>query len=438
MNLLFPSLALILLVFLPIASADTGIGDCAELQAMNASLSGDFFLENDIDCSGVDFTPIGAGFPDDAFDGTFEGNGYTISNLIIYQPDAENVGLFGYVVTPAVIQNVIIRDFNVTGSETVGGLIGTIEETGLISNVSMVDGYVLADISSGYIAGGLIGSSYDAVIVNCSVIGVSVVALGDYAGGLIGYSSTDEVSNSYAYADVSGNDYVGGLFGTIESGTNVNQSYSNGTVNGVNYVGGFSAYGNFFGTVSDSYSHSAVNGSDSVGGFMGWNRNGTIINSYSAGNVSGSTNVGGFIGANDDTCTDSFWDNETSGQVSSDCGTGETTAKMKTEAIFTGAGWDFSAGGVWTIDEGITYPCLQYEYGGLTCTASIPAMIPSAPTGIEATLNEAGSGLGSFLSLITSPLVSIILGLGLVGGILAIMFGLASAIKGAISGAVRN
>lgn len=52
-----------------------------------------FVLANDIDLSTVDnWTPIGDGY---AFGGTFDGNGYTISNLKINTTN-NPTGLFGW------------------------------------------------------------------------------------------------------------------------------------------------------------------------------------------------------------------------------------------------------------------------------------------------------------------------------------------------------
>ena len=58
--------------------------------------------------------------------------------------------------------------------------------------------------------------------------------------------------------------------------------------------------------------------------------------------------------------------------------------------------------------------------------------------GIQDTLTEAGSGLGSFLTNIQSPVVTIVLSLGVVGGILAIFYGIATVIKRAIGGATSQ
>jgi len=53
-------------------------------------------------------------------------------------------------------------------------------------------------------------------------------------------------------------------------------------------------------------------------------------------------------------------------------------------------------------------------------------------------LAESGSGLGGFLTAITNPLVNIILGLGIVGGILLIFFAIGGVIRGAVSGSAKG
>jgi hypothetical protein len=58
---------------------------------------------------------------------------------------------------------------------------------------------------------------------------------------------------------------------------------------------------------------------------------------------------------NGGTTTNSYWDIETSGQSTSDGGTGKTTAEMKTQSTYTN--WDFV--NIWAIKEGVSYPYLQ-------------------------------------------------------------------------------
>lgn len=61
---------------------------------MRNNLSGKYILMNDIDLSGYDnWDPIGnyGGY----FEGTFDGNGFVISNLKIDRSKEDNAGLFG-------------------------------------------------------------------------------------------------------------------------------------------------------------------------------------------------------------------------------------------------------------------------------------------------------------------------------------------------------
>jgi hypothetical protein len=58
--------------------------------------------------------------------------------------------------------------------------------------------------------------------------------------------------------------------------------------------------------------------------------------------------------------------------------------------------------------------------------------------GIADTLTEAGDGLGSFLTAIQNPVVNIVLALGIIGGILAIFYGIASVIRRAVGGATQS
>jgi hypothetical protein len=58
--------------------------------------------------------------------------------------------------------------------------------------------------------------------------------------------------------------------------------------------------------------------------------------------------------------------------------------------------------------------------------------------GINETLQDAGSGLGGFLTAIQDPVINIVLALGVIGGILAIFYGVASVIKRAVGGATQS
>jgi hypothetical protein len=118
----------------------------------------------------------------------------------------------------------------------------------------------------------------------------------------------------------------------------------------------------------NSYSTGGVSGNGQMGGLLGWNE-GSVSYSYSTGVVSVKDYVGGLVGHNRATVSNSFWDTQTSGQSTSDGGTGKTTAEVKNIATFAGAGWNIAAVApgernmayAWNIVDGQTYPFLSWE-----------------------------------------------------------------------------
>lgn len=103
---------------------------------------------------------------------------------------------------------------------------------------------------------------------------------------------------------------------------------------------------------------------------MGSNDGGHINRSYCIGLVSGHENVGGLVGNNGAPyvgVSQSFWDIETSGQVTSAGGTGKMTTEMQTASTFLDAVWDFvdetsnGTDDIWWILEGQDYPRLWWE-----------------------------------------------------------------------------
>jgi hypothetical protein len=155
------------------------------------------------------------------------------------------------------------------------------------------------------------------------------------------------ITNSYATANVSGDEEVGGLVGFVD------------------------------GPISNCYCEAVVSGNDYIGGLVGWNH-GTITNCYSkGGSVSGNRWFGGLVGYNGyrGTVMDSFWDIQTSAQTDSAGGTGLTTTEMQTAATFLQAGWDFvgetenGTEDIWAICEGTNYPRLvwQIPVGDFVC-----------------------------------------------------------------------
>jgi hypothetical protein len=281
--------------------------------------------------TGTEFNIIGEYYYDgewviNPFTGVFDGNGHTISNFSYTSTDTDFVGLFGFVDNPT---NAEIRNL---------GLINTEIEAG-----------------TGYYVGSLVGYLRAGTITNCYAEGGSISGY-SRVGGLVGYNSSGIITYCSSEGDVSGSSGVGGLVGRNYRGT-ITDCYSTGSVEGVENVGGLAGW-NYFGTITDCYSEADVSGTIEVGGLVGRNGSGTITNCYSTGSVSGTFwYVGGLVGYNNSSVTVSFWDIETSGQTTSDGGTGKTTAEMQT--LITFMAW--ACDPAWTIDEGNDYPRLLWE-----------------------------------------------------------------------------
>ena len=79
-------------------------------------------LGNDIDMNGVVFEGIGSRL--NYFEGTFDGDGYTISNVTIDRSNGSDVvGFFGHI-SEGTVKNLIIDGASITGKNYVGGIIG--------------------------------------------------------------------------------------------------------------------------------------------------------------------------------------------------------------------------------------------------------------------------------------------------------------------------
>ena len=247
----------------------------------------------------------------------------------------------------------------------VGGLVGN--NDGDVSNC-----YSTGSVSGDTKVGGLVGLNYGSVsncYSTCDVNGVSIV------GGLVGYYCDGSVSNCYSTGPVNGVSYVGGLVGYNDG--SVSNCYSTSDVNGIDLVGGL-AGGNYeYGSISNCYSTGDVNCPvqlpmvKSVVGLVRLNYYGSVSNCYSTGDVIGYSRVGGLVGLNWGGISNCFWDTDTqthgvTESIGHNEGTatnvaGLPTAQMQTKSTFTDAGWDFTTP-VWTINEGVDYPRLWWDF----------------------------------------------------------------------------
>lgn len=247
------------------------------------------------------------------------------------------------------------------GDENAGAFVGRIDGKG-----HAVRGLLVNRPGTGQV--GLIGYLGDGGLVRA--IGVEGGSMrGSYStGGLVGDNRGGTVELSYSTADVSGGNKVGGLVGNMLPGV-VRQSYATGEVSGTNAVGGLVGCADLGSAVEDAYAIGSVSGNAEVGGLFG-RHVGTIERAYAAGPVSGTlSDIGGLAGRNFigvAVIASSYHDAATSGQ-----GGGKPTAVLKRQSTF--ADWDFD--GIWTIEEGRTYPVLRGIAANLDLDASPPAIV---------------------------------------------------------------
>ena len=189
------------------------------------------------------------------YQGTFDGNGKTITNLYINASQV-NMGLFGYTYG-GTIKNLTFEYANVTNTNNYAGVLvgkafgGSTLQNIKISNTCQIKGGKY----TGGIAGYLDGNAYNCV--NCATVqGIQ------YIGGLCGYSSTGNSMTACAnYGNVTASSSgVGGLVGYFSGGT-----------------------------IQDCANYGDVKGTEYVAGMAGSVKNGKIQNVFSYGNISVTT-----------------------------------------------------------------------------------------------------------------------------------------------------
>ena len=304
------------------------------------------------------------------------------SSCTVSAPYADNVGglvgwFYRWTVGPATLMERCSASGTVTGGDEVGGLIGGSED-------AVIDScFATGNVSGESRVGGLIGvfnreGSGEASLSDSYATGdvTSTGTEGEF-GGLIGAVNYDSysvtVENSYSTGEVyaDGCYDVGGFIGYLDNDVIVRKCFTLSNVIGDEQIGGF--VGECYGSTSDCYARGSVTGTSYVGGFVGESETGSnTTNCYSVGKVTGSSDVGGFCGLSNGTILNSFWDTQTSGQPTSDGGTGKNTTEMKTETTFTGAGWAFEEAEIpiWNIadncNDGYPYLC-QFCYLSWLC-----------------------------------------------------------------------
>ena len=240
------------------------------------------------------------------FNATFDGGGFTISDLFIHRPSSSHNGLFGAADAGSNIRQVRLASVNVTGRYQVGGLVGYNR-----NGAEVVSSYSTGTVQGEDDVGGLVGRNQGNGSITASYSNGSVAASDESAGGLVGLNSDATITASYATGSVNGRVDVGGLVGTNHGDATVTASYATGDVNGSANVGGLVGENNGS-TVAATYATGRVSTtSGAAGGLVGYNHGGTITASYAIGSVHGTGNqVGGLVGLTqqEGAITASYWE----------------------------------------------------------------------------------------------------------------------------------
>ena len=219
-------------------------------------------LDTDIDLTGKDWTPIGTDY-DNAYTGTFDGGGHTITGLTVTTND-QLAGLFGYLGKFGkfcTVKNVVMDGIQITCNHRLGS------------------------------AGGVAGYSRAVTIENCSVSGSVSGTM--RAGGVVGGLNGGSITGCSSSATVKGTLNVGGVAGETNSGATMAACYATGNV-----------------TIEIDPINNTLGG-----GLVGFNARGRVLACYATGNVTstgsstGNVYIGGFLGGNYTTVTACYWKN---------------------------------------------------------------------------------------------------------------------------------
>lgn len=242
-----------------------------------------FKLNNDIDMSGIEWTPIETTKTKKI---AIDGQGYSIKKLKCQTSSSAYQGFFGLLIGEC--KNLNFIDANILANQKmtgiVAGQVGKIDAKGVVENVN-VSGNV--DVKSGtaeaYLtaqAGGITGklAGNESRITYCSSRGK--VKADWSAGGLIGEIANFAVlSQSYSQAEVEALQVAGGLCGNMFKGK-INNCYSLGTVKALGYniditpriegrAGGIAGRMDCDNTIEICYSTSQVSVYRHAGGIVG-------------------------------------------------------------------------------------------------------------------------------------------------------------------------
>ena len=210
------------------------------------------YLGNNIDLDGLEWTPIGN--ENKVFKGIFEGEGFVISNIKIYQLNGYGGGLFGWI-NGATIKNLGVEDidYSISTTSRVGGIVGVMEYSTVENCYVTGRMEVVHRVTTGgnFGVGGLVGDMRTSAVLrncyaSCDIDNKSSYQY-SFAGGLVGFicvNGSKTISNCYTDSRITTN-------GTGVSG--------NGGMIGYAYYGSLVMENCFSAaTVDDTYNKSII------------------------------------------------------------------------------------------------------------------------------------------------------------------------------------
>ena len=248
------------------------ITNADELFEVRNSLSASYKLMNDVDLTEwiaennptQGWSPIGD--ENSPFTGFFDGNQKMIKGLYIKRPSTDNIGLFGYIAYPCIIENLYLKSPIVVGKNNCGAL-------------------------AGFCHGGT-GYNFKSFMEIRSVNVIMPQVQGNsHIGGLMGYARRVMTrKNSITYPRIEGNVNIGGIVGAcydyngdnynIEADSICNNIVAGGRIEGVKNIGGITGYSGYIysGYASNNFMDihiyknicsSSIKGEECVGGVCG-------------------------------------------------------------------------------------------------------------------------------------------------------------------------
>jgi len=184
------------------------------------------------------YTPIGN--DSQSFDGTFDGQGKTISGININNTSARYQAIFGSV--QGTVKNLVVSNCSIVAYQKVGAIAGTLQGRGTIENCS-VGNYVTLSGNSGI--GGISGGNDGGTIKGCTcaatINGTKAAGCNAYyLGGIAGSASnaggpTPYLTDNRFTGAIAGylDDYIGAIVGRSNNASLTNNIYTSTGFGGI-------------------------------------------------------------------------------------------------------------------------------------------------------------------------------------------------------------